>query len=284
MTCHKWNGSSLVDYFLTSPVLSRYISKLIVREFTNMSDHAPVSLVLNLSRHAILPLHTLHDSSELEDDPQRFKWSDASPDLFLEAQNDPIINAKILSSLSIAPSISPSDKDHAILIYKSFTGILSDISFKALREPKHRPRKPKNKWYGSDQSQLSRQCDNLANQLGKDLNSGPTRDKFFETKREYRKSCKLAKRLHLRRAIKDIEDGKNLNWKSFKRHKQELDTTTSFDNYDLVAFYSHFKSLYETKKDTSATNSSSIIIPSPPQDILDATIDADEVLNTIARA
>lgn len=281
MTCHKWNGSSLVDYFLTSPDLSRHISKLIVREFTNMSDHAPVSLVLNLNRHAILPLHTLHDSSELEDAPQRFKWGDASPDLFLEAQNDPIIKAKILSSLSIAPSISPSDKDHAILLYESFTGILSDISFKALRKPKHRPRKPKNKWYGSDQSQLSRQCDNLADQLGKDPNSGPTRDKFFETKREYRKSCKLAKRLHLRRAIKDIEDGKNLNWKSFKRHKQELDTTTSFDNYDLVAFYSHFKNLYETKKDTSATNSSSINIPSPPQDILDATIDADEVLNTI---
>lgn len=286
MTCHKWNGSSLVDYFITSSELRKDIFKLKVEEFTDLSDHAPVSLHVNLARHSLTtPESRLPD---LDDAPQRFKWDERSPGSFKEAQEDPNIRLRILSSLS--SDCSPQSTGDSLLLYQSFSNIMSDICRKALRKPKtSRPRPPKNKWYGGEQSRLSRACDNLAESLGKHPGNGPLRDQLFEAKKAYRKSSKTAKRLHNRKAMQDIEDGKNLNWKQFKRHKQELSPKVAFDNHDLLAFYHHFKSLYETKKTipilseselaSSVNNPSSVY--SPDQEILDAIIDTDEVTATI---
>jgi len=286
-TCHKWNGSSLVDYFLTSPELTRNIVSLQVKEFTNLSDHSPVSLHLELSNNFPNTPGTEAEFLELENAPQRFKWDDQySPRSFIEAQQDPTIRSKISSSLEME---SNSDQSQVLHLYHSFTNIMSTVCDKALRKPKSRPRQPKNKWYGNEQSRLSRHCDNLAKKLGKDPNNSATREQLFEAKKAYRKSTKLARRLFLRKSIQDIEDGHNLNWKQFKRHKNSLSTESSFDNYDLMAFYGHFKSLYETKKSIPNLSEAELLasinnpstIQSPDQDILDAVIDADEVLSTI---
>ena len=44
-----------------------------------------------------------------------------------------------------------------------------------------------------------------------------------------------------------IEDGNNINWKSFKNLKEYYTDHTAFDHYDLNNFYTFYKDLYSKK-------------------------------------
>ena len=50
-TCHVYNGSSTVDYFMSSPALFDIVYDLQVKDINEFSDHCPVELQLRLSNN-----------------------------------------------------------------------------------------------------------------------------------------------------------------------------------------------------------------------------------------
>ena len=92
-TCHKWNGSSTVDYFLASSWVRDSIDSLRVLNLNSYSDHCPLSLHMTIHKN----FTSNFQLPDLFAVPARFKWdSNTSPTDFKSALNNPELKAKLI--------------------------------------------------------------------------------------------------------------------------------------------------------------------------------------------
>jgi hypothetical protein len=68
------------------------------------------------------------------------------------------------------------------------------------------------------------------------------RDAYYE-RRTYRKLIKRKIENFIEKLCRDIENGENVNWETFKALKKSQTETTSLDAFDMVNFCK-FKNLY----------------------------------------
>ena len=81
LTCHKYNGSSAVDYLCVSHDLWSNVIYFKVHEFDGtLSDHCMISTALN-----VRTCNQVTDTNNLHPAPQRYKWNVHSKELFLKA-------------------------------------------------------------------------------------------------------------------------------------------------------------------------------------------------------
>ena len=65
MTCHKYNGSSTVDYFIADSMLLNQVLTFRVEKFLeSLSDHCPISACINM--------RLLHNTNQSDDKPKTF--------------------------------------------------------------------------------------------------------------------------------------------------------------------------------------------------------------------
>lgn len=82
VTCHKWNGSSTVDYFLISSWARDLVDSLQVHDLNSYSDHC--SLALKLTTHK--PFATNFKLPDFSNVPSGYRWdNETSPGLFKDA-------------------------------------------------------------------------------------------------------------------------------------------------------------------------------------------------------
>ena len=283
-TCFKYNGCSSVDYFLVSAALQPAIKALVVAPLNNLSDHAPITLSINLRPG----MSTGQDKPSFDEAPRRFRWIDGSAEAFKLAQEVPAVRNRIAERLQQLINT----KSDASALYDSVTKIFCDICRDSLRVPCKPKRKSKNKWYGNNLKDLARVRDNLAKAHSSDPHNTEKRESLYAAKRAHTKAAKTAKRCHRRKLIQGIEDGGSLNWGEFKKLKQEINHETPFDEYDLLSFYNHFRTLYETKRSIKKVpadelkrvidNPTGLFLASQPdQSILDDEIALEEVVSVI---
>ena len=104
VTCVTYNGKSLVDYVLCTPVLMNDICYFQVMNQNQFSDHSPILYKINVTLPVVV-----------EEAPQKFskmRWDPLKRDDFIQALHNECVNAKLQESVSILSdeTVDPCDK------------------------------------------------------------------------------------------------------------------------------------------------------------------------------
>ncbi len=76
------------------------------------------------------------------------------------------------------------------------------------------------------------------------------RENYYLVKGNYKRIISTARKEYFEKLNADIEEGKVLNWQSFKKLKQSKKDTLKFDSYDMKRFENFFTDLYSDKHKT----------------------------------
>ena len=149
-TCHRYNGSSVVDYMVTSQHLLHTINQFKVMSFSILSDHCPTSCFINSSVRG----STATDILTLEDNPLGFRWKSttkkndpmSSAHLFRNAQNSDIVMKMIeeINEASASCYTVNDVNDLNIKLINTFTKIADTTLMKKRKPAKYRN---KNVWF-----------------------------------------------------------------------------------------------------------------------------------------
>ena len=185
LTCHKYNGSSLVDYFICDTNFFRVIQYMCVHDWLpHLSDHCSISLCLNIN----VKRGRSADNENLENAPRRMKWDAMREHVFKCKLQLPEIKAKILE-ISETQVGSNLDIDQMLddtcinsILYKA-----GDINISKGRKPKKRRKQSRKEWFDEDLSKLKHQLISLGKAVTNDYSNMYLRGKFFSLKKVSRK-------------------------------------------------------------------------------------------------
>ena len=244
-TCYQHNGSSTVDYICVSPELYPHVSKFEVKNLSHISDHCAISATIKIDAHRKILLDP--ECLEFDDAPLGYKWSNLneanSSKQFSEAQNDPAV----INEINFLLNKTITNKEDVKGLNSELICLFQMIASTSLQKKRNSSIKRKKKWYDND-CRLSKKKLRLAT---KKFNKNPLieviRKEYFDKKREYSMIRKKKKEQFDYEANKEIESGKNIDWKSFKMLKSQNDEEPEYDLFDLQNFFVFFKDLYKKK-------------------------------------
>lgn len=236
MTCYTHNGESVVDYVLTEPLNFQIISNFKVGDFTEYSNHAPISFSLKTFTNRI-------------NDPTKerhyYKWDDKYKNDFLTdiSRDSHILNRLLIDGID--RNCEPDD------IVTNFTKFITDRA-NPYFEKRNRPRKTQNfininckqrqKWYTDEcKKKHTTYIEALYNfNLHK---NNETRRQMMNAKKDYKYYCRTCKLKY------SFEQGQKINemrkkqprefWKLFKGKRQ----TETGQDVPINDFYRYFRSL-----------------------------------------
>ena len=246
MTCHKWNGSSAVDYFVISPWANDLVNSLSVQNLNSYSDHCP--LVLKMTTHR--PFLANFNIPDLLKMSPRYKWDNNSPEEFKKSLSSPNILTDIEHIINHDYGITPESNEKITADLTSCLQKAAESSLKATKKPTKLPHK---KWFDSQCYHSKRNLNRLACRLSSRVNNNSIRAKYYTERNKHSRLIKKKRFLYLDRLNKAIEDGHVLNWKKFKQLKHENDSSPLLDKFDLVSFYEYFSTLYDKKDSRNNT-------------------------------
>ena len=239
MTCHKHNGSSVVDYFVITSWARDHVDSLQVKQFTSFSDHCPLILKLTTFEPLVANFQ-LPNFSKL---PNGHKWdSNTSQPAFLSALNSPNIVNTLESILKNEFSCTMEGNHELNNALTKCLLSAADSALKLKKPPKHSSQK---KWFDSQCNFSKRNLNRLANRLGNKHHNNTLRREYFKQRNKHSHLVNGKKLTFLRKLNEAIEDGHVLDWKKFKMLKQEHDTSPLLDKHDLASFHDFFASLYK---------------------------------------
>lgn len=220
-TCYKYNGNSVVDYFIYSEDLIEDILSF------KVSDVIP-----RLSDHSLLSLRILASFLEQEsktvmtDFPCQFMWASDSGVKFKQVIESPLIKNKF-SNLSEKFDINQDTPVNINSVLEDFNIIMrlaGSLSLKLSKKKKGKIKPKDNKWHDCDLKQLRKKVDYKGSLYAKFPNDPIIRGSFYKTQKEYSKLCKK-KRQEFKKAIIDKLD--NLCENNPKEYWNLLHTLTT---------------------------------------------------------
>ena len=119
--------------------------------------------------------------------------------------------------------------------------LAADASLKAKKIPKKLSRK---KWFNHQCDISKRNLNRLANRLGNLPKNSLLRKEYFKQRNKHSNLISNKKYQFLKNLNEAIEDGHILDWRKFKRLKQENDSSPLLDKFDLASFHEFFSKLY----------------------------------------
>ena len=288
------NGCSVIDYISVSTNLKPNIKYFKVLPFTEHSDHRPISTELRINQILTHQPSSLHD--EYEKAPSRFIYSQENKDQFLNIQSDETslrtiheINANLQNASTIAACDKAEKSIKAIndQITQHLRGMASQC-FKSTK-PKERKLKQNKPWYNWHTRIAKRELRNATNHANEFPSSDFLRENFYKVKHSYKKIHKNAQNKFFKSMNSDIENGKVLNWQSFKKLKQLKTETKEFDSHDMKKFEKFFATLYsdnhqsinDAQKQRFLTEAFTINDMSSPNESLNNPIVDEEISSVI---
>ena len=238
MTCHKSNGSSAVDYFVISSWARDHVDSLQVKEFTSYSDHCP--LVLNLTLFE--PFVARFQLPDFSDIPLGYRWDNSnSKKKFMAALQSPEVVNNFNNIISSEYSCTLEGNKKLTVALTNCLHLAADASLKAKKIPKKLSRK---KWFNHQCDISKRNLNRLANRLGNLPKNSLLRKEYFKQRNKHSNLISNKKYQFLKNLNEAIEDGHILDWRKFKRLKQENDSSPLLDKFDLASFHEFFSKLY----------------------------------------
>lgn len=247
LTCHKWNGSSQVDYGIAHHSLLPMIRFFKVHDcLSDLSDHCIISLGLHL------PFPTQVESTELHTLPSRYKWTESSITQFKSelaySTYDPDVLSLTLNKTSDTDIDSLTDRVTKLLVSAADTATNSPKP-KSVRQAStklwnHRHKK----WFDSDCHSVRR----LLNSLGRNLTKNPknphTRGLFFTKRKEYKTLLKRKSRQYRNQLVTSLDSMACNNPKEYWKLVEDLrnidkDSNSSVPGVPSEDLLSHYKNL-----------------------------------------
>ena len=185
LTCHNFNGSSVVDYFLASESILQKIDFFNVHKFlADLSDHSQISVMLKIK----CKLENREEASNPT--PVHYIWDKDSETKFQTALSSKDIQNKINTFMENKYN----NVENMITDFNAFLTEAADISLKRKKiknGTNKRLRNKNKKWFDVSLIKLRRQLDNKE-QLLRKYNKDPiVRGSFFSLLKLYRKNQKI---------------------------------------------------------------------------------------------
>ena len=186
-TCFTHNGESVVDYLITLPQNFTLISEFQVHDFTEYSNHAPVSFTLKT--------HT-HLSTNKRNEQIYYKWKPELKDGFLRDISNDMLTLNRLISDGIDRQCEPDD------IVTDFSKFITERANPYFENRKKTSThhtfintndKDKQKWYNEECKRKHEQHQNMLYNYNLNRNN-ETRKIMLAAKKDYKyycRSCKL---------------------------------------------------------------------------------------------
>ena len=237
-TCIKYNGSSVVDYLITSPSVYEKVSSMNVGEFVPwLSDHCPV-------------FHTLeiHSKSEITEEPptkstrapKHFLWTEESKLNFLNLLQTDEFNAR----LDRANEIDQSDPN---LLVNHVSEVL--VSAAELNKTKFCKGNETNDapWFDRSCREMKENIKNLGKNLRKRPKDENLRTTLFKKKKEFKnltKTKKIEYKNDLMEKMKQSSKNSKKFWKFLDKMEKKTNDTALKKGISNQRWVSHFKSIF----------------------------------------
>ena len=285
MTCYKPNGSSVVDFALTSVDLINFVRYFQILDPTYLSDHTQivVHLKCNLNRTISQNCSNCYTIDTV------YRWEYVSKEKLYSALEEDKVRNEILLFENANFEQNINDVDKAEFQLNNIFKTLSVHSCRILKTGKKKKKKKK-PWTDNELKDLRKTVSRLGNLLKYDPFNQNLKNQFFK----YSKDCKKLIKKKSQQYRKELFD-KLLNlkdtdpkqyWKIIKSLKYE-DTNKQIELQagfqDLI---NHFKSQGETtdydKDFCKKVQSESSLLP-PPNEITDKPFTISEVNKCIKK-
>jgi hypothetical protein len=226
LTCHKWNGSSQVDYGIVHHSLLPMIQYFRVHDHLNhLSDHCKISLRLRISHF------TSRDNTQLVQLPTRFKWNDQSLDDFKGILLQVDSQTNIQAALRTAPESHDVDS-----LVSNISDILVTAASTATGKPnlkniaKSRSKKPRirhKKWFDCDCKSAKQLLNSIGKKLIRDPRDAQLREHFFHLRKSYKTLLKQKSRHYKSKLLSAMETMADQNPQQYWKLLDELKNNTS---------------------------------------------------------
>jgi exonuclease III len=239
-TCHKPNGSSVVDYIIMSEELTKRVKYSHVHKFTMHSDHCKLSTLLRTRHIEITPPKVTTNPI-----PLGFIWNNDKIPQFQEALNSPEVSAKVSEFMGKKFQNTWEDIQEA-------TNSLNDIIYlaasKSLRKM-NRPKKSMNKdkiWYNRSLKAMKKDLQKKALLLAHYPQEPGIRKAYFQGLKWYNQKRKLERKKFKAEMIDKLD---NLRENSPKEYWKILELLKNGESdkpiniIDPATWYNYFKDL-----------------------------------------
>ena len=244
-TCLHYNGSSVVDYMMVSHAIATNVSHFKVLDFTNISDHRPITCRLIGTQR----FKTLEPIARYAVQPPKYSWDqDRSAAAFQLSQRDP----EYIIRCQQACSQECRTKEDVVKLNNTLmdlftTAARSSLTLKGNSKSKQPSRRKsrKNPWFDADCIKSRISLRKACREYCKCPNNEEMRTRYYLKRKEHRKTIKKKKYEYFAEMNQEIEESHNIRWDKFKKLKTEYSTKGDcMDLYDLANFYKFFKDLY----------------------------------------
>ena len=267
-TCHNWNGSSVVDYMISSDYFANNITHFSVGDYIPwLSDHCILKTKLD-DRYS-LPGEGVNDE-ELEKVHPGFVWNEKSAEIFRK-------NLKSLSTEVRIRTLLIDENPDPTALAESIKDILGKNACSNLKTIKTDGEKETSEpWFDKECAD----CKIEISRLGKELANAPkdlsVRSKISEKKKYFRKIALAKKRRHKNDVVASLESKRHSGkpkdfWKALRKlsPKNKRDTV----HPSMSEFLGYFKNLSRSNREQ---NTPDICKENGP---LDFTITLKELLD-----
>ena len=237
-TMFNWNGSSAVDYLLTSESLSPQISSFRVGEYTPwFSDHCPIYSTLELCKG----MEENRSQTPKKKAPMRFVWSDEGKQKFLNTLKTFEYNKKLDSALQLVAG----DTNNAV-------NYVSDILISAARKAKIKTMKKREQenppWFDTQCSNMKRNMKSLGKQIRKTPGDQKIRNELSILKKSFKKLVRNKKIAYKDKVMEKMywskKDSKSF-WKLLDKIDHKHDDSIFINSISEGRWIAHFQNILQ---------------------------------------
>ena len=246
-TCFKWNGNSVVDYFICSGDIIPSIKSLQVLQHTLYSDHNPVVLSFwgNITTTVNSSINNCSNKNNYKDAPSRYKITRDNLDEFKSGLSEPSILLMVNEISRFADSCT--SVEDIKNLNRKVTDLINNVASQHIDKSKNNSttaNNKKNPWFDRDCRVAKRDLNKSARILDKHPNSDSIKTRHRNNVKSYRKLVKNKKDRFFSNLNFKIKNGKIISWKDLKKLKRFTKSEVKPDNSHLDSFQTFFSDLY----------------------------------------
>jgi exonuclease III len=279
-TCHRPQGSSVVDYMILSEELLQRIQYFHVHKIRSFTDHCMVSMQMKCN--VIKPIHV--SEVNLKPMPQKYKWDENSIQRYQHALSDSNVQKSIADILTQTNESQKADIDG---IAKQLNQAFNLAAEKSLRKTKPimitKTKKVNKPWYDRSLQQLKRSINIKAKAFTKQPWNSTIRNSYFYSVKEYNRVRKRKMKMYKEALIQEIgnmrENSPQQYWKLLQKLKEDMhsgEKTNPADQVSPTVWYNHFRNL-----NCSHGNSDSVQNTAPMENP-NKTINSSDICKSIS--
>ena len=185
-TCHLYNGSSTVNYILTSQNLRSKVKSMIVGELTRFSDHCNLSMKLDIA----LPIFSILSASKYSKAPKRYPWNKDSSHIRFTSE----LNSTDTKDVLVGIYKTNCQNTRDVNMNRKIIEVYQNAAEKSIAGKKHKNNipqiaksKPKESWFDDDLCYLRRRINRYNRWLSKHPSNTILRTKLFALRKGYKK-------------------------------------------------------------------------------------------------